>query len=122
MRLRSTCSLGLLLFVLGSFAAVAQTPSAPKNLQVLPKDLTRAQVVEKMRGMAAGLGVKCDFCHVIPAFDKDDKDTKLIARRMLRMVDAINHDNFSDRPEVSCYTCHRGQQKPVSQPPAAGGR
>ncbi|MGH9480535.1 MAG: c-type cytochrome [Terriglobales bacterium] len=104
-------------------AVLAQTPALPppakpKNLQVLPKDLSTAQVVEKMRIIAASLGVKCDFCHVAGGFNKDDKDTKQIARRMLRMVDAINKDNFSGRPEVSCYTCHRGQPRPASQLPA----
>lgn len=107
-------------------AALAQTlaspPSKPKNLRVLPKDLTTAQVVDRMRIISDSLGVKCSFCHVPGGFDKDDMDSKQIARRMLRMVDAINHDNFSDRPEVTCYTCHRGQQRPVSQVPAGQGR
>lgn len=37
---------------------------APTNLQVLPKDMTAAQVIPIMQGIAAGLGVACGYCHV----------------------------------------------------------
>jgi len=37
---------------------------APTNLQVLPKDMTAAQVIPIMQGIAAGLGVACNYCHV----------------------------------------------------------
>ncbi len=36
----------------------------PKNLQVLPKDFTRQQVVGVMNGFTAALGVNCAHCHV----------------------------------------------------------
>jgi len=60
--------------------------------------------------------VECDFCHVRNAFEKDDKEPKRIARRMMRMELAINGRDFDSRPAVTCYTCHRGQIKPVSVP------
>jgi len=115
----------------GQAPAPAQTqsqrkaPPAPKNLQVLPKDTTLKELIPKMRFIAKSLGVECSFCHVRGDFSADTKDTKQIARKMLRMVDAINTQNFSGRAEVSCYTCHRGSTKPLSQPPAepaSGGR
>src|SRR5262249_47102880 len=71
----------------------------PKNLQVLPKDLTREEVVGRMRLIAASLGVRCEFCHVrttgpdgrqIDDDASDDKDTKKTAREMMKMVNAIN--------------------------------
>ena len=48
--------------------ALAQAPAqeAPKNLKVLPKDWTRAQVVAVMQNINAALGVGCDYCHVVP--------------------------------------------------------
>lgn len=125
--MRSLLRLCLCVAACGLAACLAQAPGqspsqAPKNLQVLPKDSSRAEVVATMRTIAASLGVKCSFCHVQGDFAKDDKDTKKTARRMLRMVDAINTQNFDGRHEVSCYTCHRGAIHPVSQvpPPSSG--
>ena len=39
----------------------------PTNLQVLPKTMTRAQVVPIMQAFNAGLGVACNYCHVTAA-------------------------------------------------------
>jgi hypothetical protein len=39
----------------------------PTNLQILPKDMTRAQVVPIMQAFNAGLGVACNYCHVTAA-------------------------------------------------------
>ncbi|MBM3820998.1 MAG: hypothetical protein FJW14_18560, partial [Acidimicrobiia bacterium] len=36
----------------------------PTNLQILPKDMTRQQVVPIMQGFNAALGVACNYCHV----------------------------------------------------------
>lgn len=98
---------------------LAQTPSHPKNLQVLPRTDTVPQVLAVMRTFTTGLGVRCSFCHVEGDFASDQQPAKQVARRMLRMVEAINRQNFSGRPEVSCYTCHRGATHPLRQPPAA---
>src|SRR5262245_12170121 len=35
----------------------------PTNLQVLPKDWTRQQVVQVMQQFTMGLGVMCNYCH-----------------------------------------------------------
>jgi hypothetical protein len=44
--------------------AIAQTAQeAPKNLQVLPEDWTRPQVIQVMQNFGAALGVGCDHCH-----------------------------------------------------------
>ncbi len=117
--------------------AVASTPLAaqgfgqgppPKNLQVLPKDMTRQEVVAKMRGIAIALGVRCEYCHVSTTgpdgreqndFAADDKDTKKTARGMLRMVNDINEKYLKElRPDlaplhqVTCETCHHGLARP----------
>jgi hypothetical protein len=47
-------------------------------------------------------------------FDKDDKQQKITARKMIRMVREINQANFNGRNEVTCNTCHRGQAHPQS--------
>ncbi|HUA16462.1 MAG TPA: c-type cytochrome [Verrucomicrobiae bacterium] len=87
-----------------------------KNIQVL-KGIPADELIPSMQFITASLGVECDFCHVQGAFDKDDKKTKQTARKMMEMMFAINADNFDRNREVTCYTCHRGNSKPVSMPP-----
>src|SRR5262249_47187085 len=76
---------------------------APTNLQVLPKDWTRQQVVQVMQQFNMALGVQCNYCHVEQAGAQpnekgnipidgapDTKQTKKTARVMMRMVAHIN--------------------------------
>src|SRR5215469_4166927 len=116
---------GLALVVLAIVASVAvQSWTAPttqtaqkafKNVQVL-KDIPADDLVPTMQFVSGSLGVECDFCHVRDAFEKDDKEPKRTARQMMRMELAINGRNFDATRAVTCYTCHRGQTKPVSIP------
>jgi hypothetical protein len=69
-----------------------------------------------MQFITASLGVECEFCHVEHAMDKDDKKTKVTARKMMTMMIAINKANFDGDREVTCYTCHRGTAHPVATP------
>ena len=85
-----------------------------KNIQVL-KDVPASDLLPGMRYITTALGVRCDYCHVNP-FDKDAKPEKETARRMMTMLTAINANNFSGRPEVSCYTCHQGHHSPIAVP------
>jgi hypothetical protein len=84
-----------------------------KNIQVL-KDMPADQLDKVMATFTGSLGVRCNFCHVSGQFEKDDKPQKQTARKMLRMVFAINKENFDGRAEISCNTCHRGQSRPAS--------
>jgi hypothetical protein len=86
-----------------------------KNVQVL-KEAPSDQLVPAMKFISSSLGVRCEYCHVENAFDKDDKKTKQIARKMMQMVSAINANNFDGHQEVTCYSCHRGSPKPVAVP------
>jgi photosynthetic reaction center cytochrome c subunit len=86
-----------------------------KNIQVL-KDIPADQLIPSMQFIANSLGVECDFCHVEGAFDKDDKDEKKAARKMMTMMIAINKENFEGKKEVSCNTCHRGSPHPQGIP------
>src|SRR6267142_7107300 len=93
---------------------------ARKNIQLL-KDLPDAQLIPVMNFIAASLGVKCNFCHVLnngqlePA--SDDKPEKKTAREMIAMTLSVNKTSFDGRTEVSCYTCHHGISHPLSVPP-----
>ena len=115
-----------------------------KNLQVLPQDITRDQLLATMRGFTRGLGVRCNHCHVVTAtepeekldFPSDAKEEKRAARVMYTMAKEINgtwlprveaaegHEHAHAEhppgaPRVSCWTCHRGQPEPEMPPPPA---
>src|SRR5262245_34559215 len=75
----------------------------PTNLQVLPKDWTRQQVVQVMQGFTMGLGVMCNYCHAEMAGAQpgangqipldaasDDKPNKKTDRVMMRMMNDVN--------------------------------
>jgi photosynthetic reaction center cytochrome c subunit len=103
----------------GIEAAGSAAPKAAeqvyKNIQVL-KGVPADQLIPAMQFITASLGVQCDFCHLENAFEKDDKETKQKARKMIRMMLAINQENFDGHREVTCYSCHRGAHKPVNVP------
>lgn len=86
-----------------------------KNIQAL-KGVPAEQVIPAMQFIAASLGVECEYCHVEHANEKDDKKTKVTARKMINMMMAINKDNFERHREVTCYSCHRGSAQPVGTP------
>lgn len=120
----------------------AQIPEKFENLQVLPKDISRGELMQVMRSFALGLGVRCSHCHVgeegrpLSTYDfpSDDKAPKRMARVMMRMARDINqvyltqldtishthggggesHTHAGSRIEVQCVTCHRGQPRPQS--------
>jgi hypothetical protein len=108
----------------------AGQPAAPQNLQVLPKDIPRPELLATMRGFANALGVGCEHCHVEePArdFASDAKQPKKTARVMLQMVVHINEmlatglgKAPADITKVQCVTCHRGEAIPKVEAAAAG--
>lgn len=85
------------------------------NLKVLPDDAT---LIPNMRGAAAGLGVMCDYCHATDRAS-DEKPTKVTARLMFSMVKDINAKFPDGKVHVTCYTCHRGAEMPLTEAPAA---
>lgn len=106
---------------LAAVSSFAQIPDTFTNLQVLPKDISRADLIKQMRRMAGGLGVRCLECHVGTDgnrftdvdFASDKKEKKQRAREMLKMVDDLNQNFFADSErKVSCYTCHHGMTQP----------
>ena len=98
-----------------SFAQEQTTEQRFKNIQIF-KGLPATQLDPTMAFIAGSLGVRCSYCHVQNSFDKDDKPTKLTARRMMQMVFALNKGSFNNQSAISCFTCHRGKPTPVSVP------
>src|SRR5262245_11084439 len=68
--------------------------------------------------MSAAVGSDCVGCHPSAGTDHVDwaLDTprKRTARRMVQMVAALNRDTFNGRQVVTCWTCHRGRDRPVT--------
>jgi hypothetical protein len=95
-----------------------------KNLQVLPKDISKDSLGKIMDGFKAALGVRCNFCHAMGNgkmdFASDEKEEKGVARYMIKMAAGINSTYFnfekSNRPDtinvVKCITCHHGNPHP----------
>ena len=63
--------------------------------------------------------MQCNYCHVQGQNDSDDKETKKVAREMMKMVDKLNASFFDGKPRVSCASCHNGRAKPIRTPPLA---
>jgi len=99
----------------GSATAPKLAEEEYKNIQAL-KGIPAEQVIPSMQFIAASLGVECEYCHVPHQMDKDDKKTKVTARKMISMMMAINKENFEGHREVTCYSCHRGSANPVATP------
>jgi hypothetical protein len=70
-------------------------PDTFTNLQVLPKDITKPELVNIMKSLAITFEKRCSFCHVATDdlsqadFSSDDKETKKKAREMLRFIRAV---------------------------------
>lgn len=109
-------------------AASAQIPDEFKNLEVLPKDIRKDELVQVMRSFSHALGLRCAGCHATTKegserledldFASDDKREKRIAREMLQMVASINERirqmDLESPNRVQCVTCHHGVQHPAT--------
>jgi len=88
-----------------------------KNVQAL-KGIGVDDFLLTMGIMSAAVGSDCVGCHPSAGTDHVDwaLDTprKRTARRMVQMVTAINRDNFNGRQVVTCWTCHRGRDRPIT--------
>lgn len=102
-------------------------PDSLENVHVIPDSTPVIQVIGIMRNVTSYLGVRCQFCHLgdegqpLAEFDfpSDLKQTKMIARQMMRMVAEINRrldtipGREADGLQVTCGTCHRGVSRPA---------
>ena len=107
----------LLVFILG-LANIGNGQSDYKNLKVLDPTIEKSELKLLMNGYAKSLGVKCVFCHVRDAFHKDDKEHKLVARKMIAMTAGIRADLKEIFPKkdlsekFNCAVCHAGSADP----------
>jgi len=114
----STFLLAVLIFLPKAQSQTNQLVTAGqrfKNIKVL-NDMPADQLGKVMNIFAASLGVNCNFCHVSNDvdFEKDGKEEKEIARKMITMTFMLNKSYFDGKLEVTCNTCHQGHSHPVS--------
>lgn len=94
-----------------------------KNVPVL-RGMPVDEFMDTMGMFASALGMNCTDCHTADTNDSwenfaTDTPLKRTARRMILMVNAINSTNFAGQRKVTCYTCHRGLQRPKVVPSLA---
>lgn len=86
-----------------------------KNVQVL-KGISVNEFMGTMGIFSSALGMSCEDCHA--ADDRAwanfavDNPRKNMARRMVTMMAEINKTHFGGRQVVTCYSCHRGADRP----------
>lgn len=82
------------------------------NLKVLKSP---DNLMDIMRTFNLALRSDCAFCHTAPDFAGDRKPMKAMARRMIQLTEDLS-TNFGNG-NVTCYTCHRGDQVPKNAHP-----
>jgi hypothetical protein len=62
------------------------------NLQVLPKDIPKQQLVSIMKQLSVTFEVRCSHCHTVSddltdgKFDSDEKEVKKKTRELLKLI------------------------------------
>ena len=106
-------------------AAPAGPPQPPaekvfKNIQVL-KGVPVDEFLGSMGFISNALAVNCTYCHLGEGgggWDEYAKDNpkKIMARTMMVMVNTINKTHFGGRQAITCFSCHRGADRPKPTP------
>ena len=102
-----------------------QEDPKPKNLKVMSKNTTSAELEATMKAFNLALGVKCNHCHAPKTngergldFASDAKPNKDVARQMMKMTNKINKKYFKNHSydgmlkQIGCGTCHNGKAEP----------
>ena len=96
-------------------AAGPKAGTVYKNVQVL-QNLSVGQFTRLMASITTWVAPTqgCAYCHNTNNMAEDSLYTKVVARRMIQMVQHINADWKPHVQEVgvTCYTCHRGNPVP----------
>lgn len=77
------------------------------NLKVLKSG---DHLMDVMRFFNLSLRGDCTHCHVASDFASDVRPTKVVARQMMQMTEELNAKLGAGN--ITCYTCHRGDEKP----------
>jgi photosynthetic reaction center cytochrome c subunit len=103
-----------------------QAPARPplaeevfKNVQVL-RGIPVNEFMGTMGIFSAALGMSCEDCHRSGDSSWEnyaaESPRKQMARAMVTMMAAINKTHFGGRQAVTCFSCHRGADRPKPTP------
>jgi hypothetical protein len=91
-----------------------------KNVRVL-KGIPVDEFMATMGFFSASLGETCTDCHSAESGGSweryaDDNPRKNKARAMIGIMNGINKTYFGGMREITCYSCHRGVERPDVTP------
>ncbi len=75
------------------------------NLQVLPKDIGKPQLIAVMKQFAVTFSVRCSYCHTVSddltrgSFESDEKEPKGKARELLKLIYNLKTTDITNRPD-----------------------
>src|SRR5687767_1002509 len=103
-----------------------QAPARPplaeevvKNVQVL-RGIPVNEFMGTMGIFSAALGMSCEDCHRSGDTSWEnyaaESPRKQMARAMVTMRAAINKTHFGGRQAITCFSCHRGADRPKPTP------
>ena len=102
--------------------APARPPMAEevfKNVQVL-RGIPVNEFMGTMGIFSAALGMSCEDCHRSGDSSWEnyaaESPRKQMARTMVTMMAAINKTHFGGRQTITCFSCHRGADRPKPTP------
>ena len=80
-------------------------------------DIPVDEFMDTMGMFSNALNLNCTDCHTENSMDTwagfgEETSKKRTTRSMIAMVNAINRDNFGGVRNVTCFTCHRGDERP----------
>lgn len=112
--------------VSGQAAAKPQVPGSVlaenvfKNVTAL-RGISVDEFMGTMGVFSAALGYSCEDCHTGGSnnwarYAEDVSPRKATARRMVTMMAGINTQYFGGRQVVTCFSCHRGANRPKVTP------
>jgi len=103
-------------------APAARPPLAEevfKNVQVL-RGIPVNEFMGTMGIFSASLGMSCEDCHrsgdTSWANYATESPRKQMARTMVTMMATINKTHFGGRQVITCFSCHRGADRPKATP------
>jgi hypothetical protein len=115
-------SLALFVFAAAPFGVLLakQDPQDPKseeiyvNIRVF-KGVPASDLIPAMEFMCASMKWECNDCHE-PNNYPAETHAKETTRQMVQLQRDINEKWFNGRLEVTCMTCHNGQEHPDNTP------
>jgi hypothetical protein len=90
----------------------------PANLRILDPQISNDELIPLMQSYAEALDVDCTFCHAPHSFASDDTPRKAGARNMMILVNELNAKFPAGKTRITCYTCHRSERIPKTEPSA----